>query len=119
MAALRYPCIVSYIGACLDPPCLVMEYCARGSVYGVLSGASMDEQAARALIWPRLLRFAWDAAKGMHTFTHCARPLFTGMQTAAAGGEGGERWGHRMRTRLHATRGKRGWWVPVQPSVGS
>ena len=25
MAGLRHPCVVSYMGACLDPPCLVME----------------------------------------------------------------------------------------------
>ena len=73
MAALRHPCIVSYIGACLDPPCLVMEYCQRGSVYGVLSGASQDAAAAACLTWPRLLRFAWDASKGM-LYLHTLRP---------------------------------------------
>lgn len=56
-----------------DPPCLVMEYCARGSVYGVLSGAAADPAAAAALTWPRLLRFCLDAAKGM-LYLHTLRP---------------------------------------------
>ena len=175
MATLRHPCIVSYMGACLDPPCLVMEvrggrvevvgwrlcgdrglwggdwcmvhggwrvegaqgaacgtvqvwhtaqlwrsgkegldivpedalklpalklplpwlalthsppctrcfpfpatrvppqYCARGSVYGVLSGAAINAEAAANLTWPRLLRFAWDAAKGL-LYLHTLNP---------------------------------------------
>lgn len=51
----------------------MMEYCARGSVYGVLSGAVEDRAAAAVLTWPRLLRFAWDAAKGM-LYLHTLRP---------------------------------------------
>ncbi len=73
MASLRHPCIVSYIGACLQPPCLVMEYCQRGSVYGVLSAASEDPAAASILTWPRLMRFAWDASKGM-LYLHTLKP---------------------------------------------
>lgn len=73
MSQLRHPCIVSYIGASLDPPALVMEYCSRGSVYSVLSAAREDPQAAALMTWPRLLRFAWDAARGM-LYLHTLRP---------------------------------------------
>ncbi len=39
MAGLRHPNTVFFLGACLDPPCMVTEHCARGSLFDVLQSA--------------------------------------------------------------------------------
>ncbi len=36
MAVLRHPNIVMFLGACSAPPCMVTEYCARGSLLDIL-----------------------------------------------------------------------------------
>ncbi len=40
MAVLRHPNIVMFLGACSSPPCMVTEFCARGSLLDILSRAS-------------------------------------------------------------------------------
>lgn len=47
------------------PPLAAAEYCARGSLFDVLRSAALNEAAAASLTWPRRLRMALDAAKGM------------------------------------------------------
>jgi serine/threonine protein kinase len=39
MAVLRHPNIVMFLGACSTPPCMVTEFCARGSLLDILSRA--------------------------------------------------------------------------------
>lgn len=39
MAVLRHPNIVMFLGACSSPPCMVTEFCARGSLLDILSRA--------------------------------------------------------------------------------
>ena len=73
MASLRHPCCVRYLGACLDPPSLVMEYCSRRSVDFILASASKDPQHASQLDWLRLLSMATDAAKGL-LYLHSRSP---------------------------------------------
>ena len=63
MAALRHPNIVLFMGVCLDPPCVVSEWCARGSLYDVLSKARKNANLAPQLDWTRRLNMALDAAK--------------------------------------------------------
>ena len=65
MAALRHPNCVQYLGCCLDPPSLVMEYCSRKSVDTILKEARNDPKVAKQLDWVHLLGIAADAAKGM------------------------------------------------------
>jgi serine/threonine protein kinase len=65
MASLRHPNVVLFLGISYEPPAIVSEYCARGSLFDVLRAASMSEAAAASLSWPRRLRLALDAAKGM------------------------------------------------------
>ena len=55
MAALRHPSIVMYLGVCLDPPAVVTEYCARGSLNDVLKRARSSPSLAAQLDWPRRL----------------------------------------------------------------
>lgn len=63
MAALRHPNIVLFMGVCLDPPCVVSEWCARGSLFDVLQKARKNSALAPQLDWTRRLNMALDAAK--------------------------------------------------------
>ncbi|KAF0684213.1 Aste57867_23799 [Aphanomyces stellatus] len=67
MADLRHPNIVMFMGVCLVPPMLVMEYCSRGSVYDTLHIKSVR------LDWSLLLRILLDATQGM-SFLHQSKP---------------------------------------------
>ena len=51
MAAMRHPNVVLYLGVCLDPPCVVTEYCARGSLNDVLKRALHNPKYAEQLDW--------------------------------------------------------------------
>ncbi len=51
MAAMRHPNVVLYLGVCLDPPCVVTEYCARGSLNDVLKRALYNPKYAEQLDW--------------------------------------------------------------------
>lgn len=64
MASLRHPNVVNFLGFCLAPPCIVTEYCTRGSVYDLISAAKADG-AAGELTWRRILDMAIGAATGM------------------------------------------------------
>ena len=69
MASLRHPSIVMYLGVCLDPPCVVTEYCARGSLSDVLKRANTSAALAQTLDWARRLnmvrrRQGWVARAG-------------------------------------------------------
>ena len=51
MAAMRHPNIVLYLGVCSDPPCVVTEYCARGSLNDVFKRALLNPLYATHLDW--------------------------------------------------------------------
>lgn len=65
MSKLRHPNVCLYLGACMDPPCLLFEYCAKSSLDRVLRTALGKPALAAKLTWVRLLSMALDAAKGM------------------------------------------------------
>lgn len=73
MMDMRHPNIILFMGICTDPPCVVTEYCSRGSLYDLLIAAREDEVLARQLHWPRRLGLALDAAKGM-LYLHSHKP---------------------------------------------
>lgn len=75
MAALRHPNVVAFLGVCLEPPCIITEYCARGSLTDVLRGAKASPAKASLLDWPRRLNMALDAAKGMLYLHNHAPPI--------------------------------------------
>ena len=75
MAALRHPNVVSFLGVCLEPPCIVTEFCARGSLTDVLRGAKSAPAKASLLDWSRRLNIALDAAKGMLYLHNHAPPI--------------------------------------------
>ena len=47
MSVLRHPNIVMFLGACSDPPCMVTEYCARGSLLDILTRARESQVCLR------------------------------------------------------------------------
>ncbi|DBB01174.1 hypothetical protein WJX77_003342 [Trebouxia sp. C0004] len=65
MSAIRHPNVVLFMGVCLDPPCTVTEFCARGSMFDVLAKARTSPLLAQQLDWPKRVSMALDAAKGM------------------------------------------------------
>lgn len=67
MASLRHPNVVNFLGYCLSPPCIVTEYCTRGSVYDLISSAKADNAGSIAgdLTWRRILDMAIGSATGM------------------------------------------------------
>lgn len=65
MSKLRHPNVCLYLGAVTNPPCLVMEYCAKCSLDHLLRAGLSSSQMAKRLTWVRLLSMALDAAKGM------------------------------------------------------
>ena len=48
MSVLRHPNIVMFLGACSNPPCMITEYCARGSLLDILTRARDCPVSARA-----------------------------------------------------------------------
>lgn len=73
MVAMRHPNVILFMGLCPDPPCVVTEYCSRGSLYDVLRRAREDSKIGEELKWPRRLGMALDAAKGM-LYLHSHKP---------------------------------------------
>lgn len=65
MASLRHPNVLAFIGMCQVPPCVITEYCAKGSMTDVLRIGRKDPAKAAQLTWSRRLAMALDAAKGM------------------------------------------------------
>ena len=59
MADLRHPNIVMFMGLCLYPPMMVMEYCSRGSVFNAIHVDRTN------IDWSLILRILMDAAHGM------------------------------------------------------
>jgi len=55
MSAMRHPNLVTFMGVCLLPPCILTEHCSQGSLYGVLSKAARDPAFAAQLTWRRRL----------------------------------------------------------------
>lgn len=73
MVGMRHPNVILFMGLCPEPPCVVTEYCSRGSLYDVLQAAKTDPSLARQLDWSRRLGLALDAAKGM-LYLHSHKP---------------------------------------------
>lgn len=73
MVAMRHPNVILFMGLCPDPPCVVTEYCSRGSLYDVLRRAREDSKIGDELKWSRRLGMALDAAKGM-LYLHSHKP---------------------------------------------
>jgi len=80
MAQLRHPNIVQFMAVSPNginqetQPCIVTEYCARGSLWDVLEQARDGAgDVASELTWSRRLEMALDAARGM-LYLHSLSP---------------------------------------------
>lgn len=73
MVGMRHPNVILFLGVCPDPPCVVTEYCSRGSLYDVLLEAKENPMLARSLTWYRRVNMMLDAAKGM-LYLHSHKP---------------------------------------------
>ncbi|KAL4422378.1 hypothetical protein ABPG75_008575 [Micractinium tetrahymenae] len=80
MVSLRHLNIVAYYGRCLRPPCIITEYCSRGSLACVLAAARRDAGVAAMLTWRRRLSLALDASRGMF-YLHSRRCIHRDLKT--------------------------------------
>lgn len=65
MALLRHPNVLSFLGVVPMPPCVVTEYCPRGSLADILRAAKRSPALAAKLDWSRRLSMMLDTAKGL------------------------------------------------------
>jgi hypothetical protein len=56
MASLRHPNVLTFLAICKSPPCLVSEYCVRGSLFELLREARGSPALEKQLHWHRRLR---------------------------------------------------------------
>ena len=63
MSSMRHPNVVLLMGLCLNPPCLITEFCPRGSLYDVLRKARRDPTFEQQFDWCRRLNMILDTAK--------------------------------------------------------
>ncbi|PRW45442.1 kinase [Chlorella sorokiniana] len=73
MQDMRHPHVVLFMGVVLEPPAIVTEQCARGSLRDLLQQARSNAALAAELSWPHRLTMALEAAKGM-IYLHGRRP---------------------------------------------
>eukprot|EP01026_Neomeris_dumetosa_P071610 TRINITY_DN7248_c0_g1_i1.p1 TRINITY_DN7248_c0_g1~~TRINITY_DN7248_c0_g1_i1.p1 ORF type:complete len:699 (+),score=104.91 TRINITY_DN7248_c0_g1_i1:208-2097(+) len=75
--SIRHPNVVNFMGLCRSPPCLITEFCERGSLFDVLQEyrrGGMDKVSNRHLLsWHRRIQMLLHAARGMLCL-HLHRP---------------------------------------------
>lgn len=74
LATLRHPNVVQFMGICTAPPCLVLEYCPRGSLLDLINDAKKRPALAQQLDWTRRLNMAsrppnWPCLGAQHCWT--------------------------------------------------
>eukprot|EP01117_Protostelium_nocturnum_P015986 TRINITY_DN6244_c0_g1_i1.p1 TRINITY_DN6244_c0_g1~~TRINITY_DN6244_c0_g1_i1.p1 ORF type:complete len:1910 (-),score=646.75 TRINITY_DN6244_c0_g1_i1:731-6460(-) len=66
---MAYPNVISFRGFCQDPPCIVMDYAAHGTLHDFL------HQSLDPLNWNVILKIAMDVAAGMDYLHSCSPPI--------------------------------------------
>lgn len=69
MRQLRHPNVLQVLGVCLEPPCIIMEYMPRGSLYQLVHNPSV------VLDWPIVRKLAMEICRGMAYLHGCNPPL--------------------------------------------
>jgi hypothetical protein len=67
-AAARRCLAQNFMGLCTAPPCLVCEYCPRGSLYDTLRDARKYPARARELTWVVRLRMVSGKLRELQVF---------------------------------------------------
>jgi len=65
LATIRHPHVVSFLGMCSDPPCMVTELCSQGSLFDAMRRCKSDPNLAANFTWKQRLDILIDAAAGM------------------------------------------------------
>lgn len=69
MRQLRHPNVLQVLGVCLEPPCIVMEYMPRGSLFQLIHNPSVT------LDYPIVRKLAIEICRGMAYLHGCTPPL--------------------------------------------
>jgi len=69
MRRLRHPNVLQVLGVCLDPPCIVMEYLPKGSLFHLIHNPDVT------LEWPVIQKIAVEICRGMAYLHGCTPPL--------------------------------------------
>lgn len=69
MRQLRHPNVLQVLGVCLEPPCIVMEYMPKGSLFQLIHNPSVS------LAWPIVQKIAVEICRGMAYLHGCNPPL--------------------------------------------
>jgi len=69
MRQLRHPNVLQVLGVCTDPPCIIMEYMPRGSLFQLIHNQNV------ALDWPIVRKLAIEICRGMAYLHGCNPPL--------------------------------------------
>lgn len=73
LSSLRHPNIVQFIGICAEPPCIVSEYCERGSLCNLLKSARVEDKFLPT--WEMCLKMMTDAATGILYLHSRSKPI--------------------------------------------
>eukprot|EP00884_Botryococcus_braunii_P003847 jgi/Botrbrau1/13463/Bobra.0082s0064.2 len=65
LSLVRHPNVVMFMGICLQPACLITEWCTLGNLANLIRRAHNEADMSHHLSWPRRLMMAIDIAKGM------------------------------------------------------
>ncbi len=60
MASVRHPNVISYLGICTEPACIVTEYCAKGSLTDV-----SNQCQCSCWFCSLQLGYSWDASRDL------------------------------------------------------
>lgn len=64
---MKHPNIVNLLGLCMDPFCMLLEFCGLGCLYDYIHNEK------KVMNWPVVVKIADDIAKGMN-FMHTYDP---------------------------------------------
>lgn len=69
MRQLRHPNVLQVLGVSIDPPCIIMEYMPRGSLFQLIHNPNVS------LDWPIVRKLAIEICRGMAYLHGCNPPL--------------------------------------------
>eukprot|EP00026_Physarum_polycephalum_P005262 Phypoly_transcript_05293.p1 GENE.Phypoly_transcript_05293~~Phypoly_transcript_05293.p1 ORF type:complete len:518 (+),score=79.43 Phypoly_transcript_05293:123-1676(+) len=69
MRQLRHPNVLQVLGVCIDPPCIIMEYMPRGSLFQLIHNPNIP------MDWPTVRKLAIEICRGMAYLHGCNPPL--------------------------------------------
>lgn len=65
LSQLRHRNVVRFMGVCLDPPCIITEYCENGSLFDFIGRARKSKRSSAKFTWEAKIKIALGVANGM------------------------------------------------------